>query len=216
MVTTSLDKSPTDSTPDGSRARLRGRVIDILELLQVPTTRRLLQDTLAARGASVELGELSRLCRAEEHALHTGRLPDGPALVPAISCLDLTAIPGTFTCSTWTFEQRLVGTYTPRTRLLRVLLRLLHDGSLLASEPGERLITRLAETVPEAMQRGRMRAPLEVRAAAQAELDVLDPLDRAERNAAAGRAATLAPSFQLWGQPMLLAATTNKDGAPQT
>jgi hypothetical protein len=103
---------------------LREQIIDILELLQVPAPRRLLEDVLAAHGIGVQLSQLSHLARAEERALRAGRAPLGPALVPAISCLNLSAIPGTLSCSTWTLEQRLVGTYTPRARHLRVLLAL--------------------------------------------------------------------------------------------
>jgi hypothetical protein len=66
MVTASLDTSPINKIPDRSSARLRGRVIDILEQLQVPITRHLLQDLLSVQGARAELGELSRLRRSEE------------------------------------------------------------------------------------------------------------------------------------------------------
>jgi hypothetical protein len=127
--------------------------------------------------------------------------------------LDLTAISGTLTCSSWSLEQRLVGMYTPRARHLRVLLRLLDDAPLVASEAGQRLIARLAETVPGAMQRGRMREPLAVRDAAQAELSHIEPLDLAERREAATRLSALAPAFQLWGQPALLTTGPDTDGA---
>jgi hypothetical protein len=192
---------------------LRQHVIDVLELLQVPTPRHLLQDVLAARGTTVELGQLSRLGRAEERALRGGRASLAPALVPAISSLDLTAIPSTLTCSSWSLEQRIVGMYTPRARHLRVLLRLLDDAPLVASEGGQRLIVRLAETVPGATLRGLMREPMEVRAAAEAELSHIEPLDLAERGEAAARLSALAPAFQLWGQPALLSTGQDTDGA---
>src|SRR5437867_160403 len=142
MVTTSLEQPPATTDTERASTRLRQTAVEILEFLQVPTPRHLLQDVLASRGISVDLGQLSRLRRAEEHALRAGRAPGGPGLVPAISCLDLSAIPGTLTCSTWTVEQRLVGMYTPRARHLRVLLCLLDDAALLGSEPGQRLVGR--------------------------------------------------------------------------
>jgi hypothetical protein len=211
VVTTSFAQPPASSTVERASSRLRQNVAEILEFLQVPTPRHLLQDVLACRGVGVDMGQLSRLRRAEEHALRAGRAPGGPGLVPAISCLELCAIPGTLTCSTWSLEQRLVGMYTPRTRHLGVLLRLLDDAALLGSEAGQRLVSRLAETVPGAMQRGRMRDPVAVRTAAQAELAEIEPLDLAERRTAATRLAALAPAFQVWGQPALLATAT--DGA---
>jgi hypothetical protein len=62
------------------------------------------------------------------------------------------------------------------------------------------------------MQRGRMRAPHDVRAAAQAELEQIDPLEVSERRAAATQLGALAPAFQLWGQPALLSAATETVG----
>ena len=213
MVTTTREPSSSTSIAERASTRLRQHVIDALELRQVPAPRHLLQDVLAARGTPVELGQLSSLGRAEERRVRTSAAPTTPALVPAISSLDLTAIPGALTCWSWSLEQRIVGMYTPRARHLRVLLRLLEDGALPCAEPGQRLIVRLAETVPGATQRGRMREPLAVRAAAEAELSHIEPLDLAERREAATRLSALAPGFQLWGQPALLGTAADTDGA---
>jgi hypothetical protein len=136
--------------------------------------------------------------RAEERAFQANARDTGCCLVPAISSLDLTAIAGTLTCSTWPLEQRVVGVYTPRTRMLRVLLRLLGDRIELGAERSERLMARLAEMVPGAMERGRIRDKSTLRSAAQAELDLIEPLDVQERYAAAQRLSELAPRFQLW------------------
>ena len=213
MVTTTREPSSSTSIAERASTRLRQHVIEVLELLQVPTPRHLLQDVLAARGTAVDLRQLSRFGRAEERRLRPSAAPTTPALVPAISSLDLTAIPSTLTCSSWSLEQRIVGMYTPRARHLRVLLRLLDDAPLVASEGGQRLIVRLAETVPGATLRGRMREPMEVRAAAEAELSHIEPLDLAERGEAAARLSALAPAFQLWGQPALLSTGQDTDGA---
>lgn len=213
MVTTTREPSSSTSIAERASTRLRQHVIGVLELLQVPTPRHLLQDVLAARGTAVDLRQLSRFGRAEERRPRTSAAPTTPALVPAISSLDLTAIPSTLTCSSWSLEQRIVGMYTPRARHLRVLLRLLDDAPLVASEGGQRLIVRLAETVPGATLRGRMREPMEVRAAAEAELSHIEPLDLAERGEAAARLSALAPAFQLWGQPALLSTGQDTDGA---
>ena len=213
MVTTTREPSSSTSIAERASTRLRQHVIEVLELLQVPTPRHLLQDVLAARGTAVDLRQLSRFGRAEERRLRTSAAPTTPALVPAISSLDLTAIPSTLTSSSWSLEQRIVGMYTPRARHLRVLLRLLDDAPLVASEGGQRLIVRLAETVPGATLRGRMREPMEVRAAAEAELSHIEPLDLAERGEAAARLGALAPAFQLWGQPALLSTGPDTDGA---
>ena len=213
MVTTTREPSSSTSIAERASTRLRQHVIEVLELLQVPTPRHLLQDVLAARGTAVDLRQLSRFGRAEERRLGTSAAPTTPALVPAISSLDLPAIPGTLTCWSWSLEQRIVGMYTPRARHLRVLLRLLDDAPLVASEGGQRLIVRLAETVPGARVRGRMREPMEVRAAAEAELSHIEPLDLAERGEAAARLSALAPAFQLWGQPALLSTAPDTDGA---
>ena len=213
MVTTTREPSSSTSIAERASTRLRQHVIEVLELLQVPTPRHLLQDVLAARGTAVDLRQLSRFGRAEERRLRPSAAPTTPALVPAISSLDLTAIPSTMTCSSWSLEQRIVGMYAPRARHLRVLLRLLDDAPLVASEGGQRLIVRLAETVPGATLRGRMREPMEVRAAAEAELSHIEPLDLAERGEAAARLSALAPAFQLWGQPALLSTAPYTDGA---
>jgi hypothetical protein len=202
MVTTSVEHPPINARSE--RASLRQDVIDILQQIQVPAPRHLIQDLLEARGNRVNLAQLPPPLRA-------GQASESLALVPAIWCLDLSAIPGTYTCSTWSLEQRLVGMYTPRVRHLRVLLRLLDDAGLQGSEAGQRLINRLAETVPGAILRGRVRVPLEVRASAEAELAEIEPLDLTERGAAATRLTALAPAFQLWGQPTLL----RSDGAQQ-
>lgn len=204
MVTTSVQDPPINTASERASVRLRQDVLEILQELQVAAPRHLIQDILEARGNRVNLAQLSRLLRA-------GRDLDGPALVPAIWCLDLSAIRGTFTCSTWNLEQRLVGMYTPRARHLRVLLHLLDDAGLQGSEAGERFISRLAETVPGAILRGRLRTPPEVRTAAEAELAEIESLDLTERRAAAARLASLARTFQLWGQPTVL----RSDGAPQ-
>ena len=213
MVTTTREPSSSTSIAERASTRLRQHVIEVLELLQVPTPRHLLQDVLAARGTAVDLRQLSRFGRAEERRLRTSAAPTTPALVPAISSLDLTAIPGTLTSSSWILDQRIVGVYTPRARHLRVLLRLLDDAPLVASEGGQRLIVRLAETVPGATLRGRMREPMEVRSAVEAELSLIEPLDLAERGEAAARLSALAPAFQLWGQPALLSTAPDTDGA---
>ena len=213
MVTTTREPSSSTSIAERASTRLRQHVIEVLELLQVPTPRHLLQDVLAARGVAVDLRQLSRFGRAEERRLRPSAAPTTPALVPAISSLDLTAIPSTLTSSSWSLEQRIVGMYTPRARHLRVLLRLLDDAPLVASEGGQRLIVRLAETVPGATLRGRMREPVEVRAAAEAELSHIEPLDLAQRGEAAARLSALAPAFQLWGQPALLSTAPDTDGA---
>ena len=213
MVTTTREPLSSTSIAERASTRLRQHVIEVLELLQVPTPRHLLQDVLAARGTAVDLRQLSRFGRAEERRLRPSAAPTTPALVPAISSLDLTAIPGTLTCWSWSLEQRIVGMYTPRARHLRVLLRLLDDAPLVASEGGQRLIVRLAESVPGATLRGRMREPMEVRAAAEAELSHIEPLDLAERGEAAARLSALAPAFQLWGQPALLSTAPDTDGA---
>jgi hypothetical protein len=158
MVTTSLKEPPSDQ----AATRLRDQVIEILDLINVPTPRRLLQDVLACRGVAVDPGQLSRLRGAEERAFRASPTDATCWLLPAISCLDLTAIPGTFTCSTWILEARLVGVHTPRARHLRVLLRLLDETVELDAERGQRLLARLAETVPGAMERGRMRDLMKV------------------------------------------------------
>ena len=213
MITTTREPSSSTSIAERASTRLRQHVIEVLELLQVPTPRHLLQDVLAARGTAVDLRQLSRFGRAEERRLRTSAAPTTPALVPAISSLDLTAIPSTLTCSSWSLEQRIVGMYTPRARHLRVLLRLLDDAPLVASEGGQPHDQPLAETVPGATLRGRMREPMEVRAAAEAELSHIEPLDLAERGEAAARLSALAPAFQLWGQPALLSTAPDTDGA---
>jgi hypothetical protein len=121
VVTTTV--APSSSNPNAMSAstRLRRRVIEILELLQVPTPRHLLQDVLGARGISVELGQLSRLGRADGT-----RAPRWPyAARFSASSGDLQ--PGSdrhpwhaLTCSNWSLEQRIVGMYTPRARHPRV------------------------------------------------------------------------------------------------
>jgi hypothetical protein len=76
MVTTSVEHPPTNTTSGRPTVRLRQDVLEILQELQVPAPRHLIQDVLEARGNKVNLAQLSRLLRA-------GRALDGPALVPA-------------------------------------------------------------------------------------------------------------------------------------
>ena len=217
MVKTPLKpKPPTVPPPPRGTASLRDSVFEVLDLLEVPAPRHLLQDVLACRGIVVELGQLTRMRRAEDRAFQARPTESERFLAPAISCLDLSAVPGTLTCSTWPLEARLVGMYTPRTRHLRVLLRLLDEPPQLDADRCQRLLARYAETVPRAMERGRMREPIKVRQAAQAELDAIEPLDLAERRAAGTRLGALARTFQLWGQPAVLLSSPIADRVEST
>ncbi|HET6317399.1 MAG TPA: hypothetical protein VFG86_13140 [Chloroflexota bacterium] len=214
MVTTSVEPAPpvAERRTGGESAQLRQRVIEMLDVVRVPTPRHLTQDLLACWQITVDMRQLSRLSRAEERAFQTAATDARHLPVPAISCLDLSAIPHTLTLSSWPLEQRIVGMYTTRTRLLRVLLRLLDQASLFEAERLQRMVARYAETVPGAMERGRAREAAKVISAAQAELDVLEPLDLTERLAAATRLAVLAPKFQLWGKPAVLTTSPTSVG----
>src|SRR5438128_5938769 len=70
MVTTPPE-SPSPNTSPAQRGSLRTHVVDVLELLEVPVPRHLLQDVLACRGVTVDLRQLSNLRRAEERAFRT-------------------------------------------------------------------------------------------------------------------------------------------------
>ena len=59
MVTTRVQPSSSNPNAASVSIRVRQQVIEVLELLQVPVPRHLLHDVLAARGTTVELGQLS-------------------------------------------------------------------------------------------------------------------------------------------------------------
>jgi hypothetical protein len=85
-----------------------------------------------------------------------------------------------------------------------VLLAFLARAQGQANSPVAGLLVRYAESVPGALGRGEALDLHRVRAAAEAELRTLLPLDLEERLSAARRLAGLPQRYQLWGRPALI------------
>jgi hypothetical protein len=178
---------------------VREQVIRVLGLLGRPAAVALIRDVAAARfGDQIPGPRLASLRRDEHRSWRSAN--DAPVtraagrpvyVVPALTYDRLAPVRGLLALSSWPLELRLVAPASQRVDLLHVVDRLAAE---LAEAPGaawapdlERLLWRLAATVPGATDTGRL-DPAAVRSAAAAELAQVAEPDADERARAATRA----------------------------
>ena len=182
----------------------RDQILDTLNAIGLPTALSNLSHLLVARGGhALAPRHLARLGRQDQRKFAATPSPLA-WLAPAISPVGLVAVATSLTRSDWPLAQRIVGSRTARTSHLRVLLALLARAQGQANPSVAGLVLRYAESVPGALGRGESLDPHRLRAAAEAELRTLLPLDLEERLSAARRLAGLPQRYQLWGRPALI------------
>lgn len=226
----------------GQRAVLpvREQVARVLGLLGRPAAVSLIRQVAAARyGDEIPGPRLASLRRDEHRSWRSAnngaaRAASRPVyVVPALTYDRLAPVRGLLALSSWPLELRLVGPASHRVDVLHAVDRLAAELAAAPQAPWapevERLLWRLAGTIPGATDTGRL-DPETVRAAAAAELAQIAEADAAERGRAANRAREqLEEERQLFGARLAVlagrgatgtgvpqpgAAATAGDGAP--
>lgn len=212
---------PGTAAAPGHRAALpvREQVGRVLGLLGRPTAVSMIRDVAASRFGDQIPGPRLASLRRDEHrswrSAYRGQADDGPTaragrpvyVVPALTYDRFAPVRGQLALSSWSLEQRLVAPASHRVDVLHAVDRLAAE---LAGSPDaswapdvERLLWRLAATVPGAADTVGALDPDAVQRAAAAELAQLEDDDRQERVAAAERArAQLTTEQQLFGSRM--------------
>lgn len=191
---------------------VREQVARVLSLAGRPTGVSLIRDLAAARfGDQIPGPRLASLRRDEHrswrsaHDTSASRAGGRPVyVVPALTYDRLAPVRGLLALSSWPLELRLIAPASHRVDVLHIADRLAQE---LASAPEagwapevERLLWRLASSVPGATDRPGGLSPDAVRAAVAAELAQVLEADQAERVEAAERArAQLDTEQQLFG-----------------
>ncbi len=174
---------------------VREQVARVLSLLGRPASVSLIRDVAAARFGDQIPGPRLASLRRDEHrswrSAHDSASARPVYIVPALTYDRLAPVRGLLALSSWPLEVRLVAPASHRVDMLHATDRLAAE---LAANPDagwapevERVLWRLAATVPEATDGGRL-DPATVRAAVAAELAQIADADAAERAAAAARA----------------------------
>ncbi|WP_338692196.1 MULTISPECIES: hypothetical protein [unclassified Bradyrhizobium] len=201
------------ATPRSSKPAkpLRELALDALDDLGVPAAPALVADlTAALTGNRPSPSRFASLRRDEENAARRNLAARPAWILPAISAVELTAIPRLLTSSTWALERRIIGSRSMRTDNLRIASNLarrlahLRDVGAAEAKAVERLLFSFARSIPGASDTGQPIDPKRVTDAAQAELKMLEDADFAERQSAAARLSSSAASFKLWGRPVMV------------
>ena len=185
-----------DGTPAYTTVRsMRDQVIQPLQLLARPASLGLVTDLSSARwGEPIPTRRLASL-RRDEQASYEAR-PGGRSvyIAPALTADRFSVIRGVLTLSSWPLEVRIAGPVSPRVDLLHSVIRLSAEldagrtaGAAWAPSV-ERLVLRLARTVPSALAAGKEVETSRVRQSCADELAAIEPDDIAVRVAAAERA----------------------------
>lgn len=195
LVHRSLQDPPAYSTT----MSFRDQVVRTLTLLGRPASAALVSDTCKARwGEPIPTRRLSSLRRDEQVSWEAS--PGGRAtyVTSGLTGERFAPVRGSLALSTWGLEWRILAPASPRVDLLVNLVNLTNElgsgraagASWVAAE--ERLVVRLARTVPNALGSDGYGDPLDldrIVEACQVELAALEPGDRRERSSAAQRAA---------------------------
>jgi hypothetical protein len=184
---------------------MREQVLDIVDELSVPVSPRVVSDyATVVLNFPLSPARFASLRRDEARAYQRDPNARPAWVVPAINVKGLSSIPRLVASSGWEPERRLIGARTLRVNHLKVLLALIRRLSAFDANAQPKglaaMAYRFAAWLPTANN-----ADLEsVNAAAQSELEAIEPEDEAERTSAAVTLCTLPPQFQLWGRPVLL------------
>lgn len=196
---------------------VREQVARVLALLGRPTSVALIREVAGARFGDQIPGPRLASLRRDEHrswrsatGASSARAGGRPVyVVPALTYDRLAPVRGLLALSSWPLEVRLVAPASHRVDLLHAVDRLASD--LAANQDAawapevERVLWRLAETVPGATAGGRVTAE-QVRTAVAAELAQIGEADTDERTGAARRARRqLDDEQQLFGAKLTVA-----------
>lgn len=171
----------------------RDQVIAALRLLGRPSSIRLVADVARARfGEAIPTTRIASLRRDEERSWLKGPGARPTYVVPPLSSDRFSPVRGTLALSAWPLETRIVGPSSPRVDMLNVLVRLTEDLDRERDAPWaaalERVVWRLASSVPGAAEIGKTLDPTTIAEAARSELAQLEAEDLQERRTAAERA----------------------------
>lgn len=215
-----------DSSPSYTTVRpLRDQVIQVLQLLGRPAALGLVNDVASARwGEPIPTRRMASL-RRDEQASYDTRPGARPVYIAAALSADrFAAIRGVLTLSSWPLEVRIVGPASPRVDLLHNLRRLADEVDVGSPSDEvwvpalERVVVRLARTVPTALPGGSSVSvdTDRVRQACDVELAALEAADLDARAQAADRARSqLGQDQQLFGVRMeVLRGARAAGGAP--
>lgn len=202
-----------------SQRPLREQVLDVLEVIGVPTSPRFVSQFAAIRyGSSLPIARFASLRRDEERG-YTKDPTSRPAwVVPAINALGLVAMPRIVASSAWKPESRLIGSRTLRINHLRCILSVLAAGAELRNideHRFEQLVTfafRYSHSIIGTPAPGDTPDVERIREAAQAELTRIEPADIEDRLAAAEKLERLPGAMQFWGRPSVISEAAGRVG----
>lgn len=208
----------TPAPPLTSGPSLRVRVISTLRLVHRPLAARFVTQIARARfGYNIDPRALASMRRDELRSYNAyaenpdGAQSKGELVVPALSFDRYTPVRGVLALSDWDLSRRLIGPASPRVDVLaatKKLAGLVIDNPAAPWAPDvERLVTTVGRSLKPFADRATAPTPTMVRAAAAAELAVIEADDREDRIGAAERArAQLTDQQQLFGVAALGAA----------
>ena len=184
--------SPDQERVDSVQS-LRDQIISALRLLGRPSSIRLVADVARARfGEAIPTSRIASLRRDEERSWVRSPAARPTYIVPPLSIDRFAPVRGSLSLSAWPLEARIVGPASPRVDMLLALVGLADELNQDRDAPWapalERVVWRLAATVPRAVDLGKTLNPETVSTAARAELARLEPEDARERQSAAERA----------------------------
>jgi hypothetical protein len=190
---------------------LRVRVISTLRLVQRPLAARLVTQIARTRfDYTIDVRALASMRRDEQRSFRAyADNPDaaqrkGELVVPGLSFDRYTPVRSVLALSDWDLSRRLIAPASPRVDVLsatHVLAKLvIANPDQRWARPVEQLVGTIGRSLAPFAHRTEVPTPQMVRAAAEAELAVIEPSDRAERQDAAIRArAQLPEEEQLFG-----------------
>ncbi|MFJ2033081.1 hypothetical protein [Streptosporangium sp. NPDC087985] len=191
-------EEPTPREPETSLLPIREQVHQALALLGVPTSARLIVAVNDAFFSGALRGsQLSSLRRDEERSFRSD-----PYARPYYLCAALTdrlsPARGLLADSTWAPELRVLGPLSPRVDFLTSTMRIAEHLARLAEPPpgALRLLSRMAQNIPGAVEGLAPADPATALRAARAELEVHRAADAAQRAEVAARASRQLPDVE--------------------
>jgi hypothetical protein len=181
----------TEPAPSGSLLPLREQVYEVLGLLQVPASPRLIATVHEALFATTFLtARATSLRRDEERSFRTAPFSRPYYICAALAADFLGPVRGLLAVSTWPMEKRVIGSLSPRADFLAAAIRVAEAVERLPSPPpaSGRLLWRFAASIPGAARSSGSAEPRTVKSAAEAELAVHIDADTTTRCQAAERA----------------------------
>jgi hypothetical protein len=182
---------PVTTVGVGPLLPLREQVHQALTLLSVPAAPKMIIAVHEAFSGSHILGaRLTSLRRDEERSFRTAPFARPYYICGALTYDMLSPARGLLAVSTWPMTQRIITPLSPRVDFLTAAIHVADQIARLpqAREAARRLLWGFAANIPGAADSIADMEPAGVSRAAQAELEIHASADRAQRQAAAGRA----------------------------